>query len=106
MGLFLHAVTSVSDPPRPRVSSLAVAALIAALLGFLTAIGFFAGIVLGHIAIVRIYLLGRAGTAVRGRRLAITALWVSYLAVLIAAVAFIAMLVAAYAALPSPPTLF
>lgn len=106
MGLFQHEITSISDVPRPRVSRTATFALISASVGVLTAVGLLFAIPLGHIALVRIYLQREAGVEVRGRRLAIAALWVSYSMLVIGVGAFLVMLVAAYAALPSPPSLF
>ncbi|WP_311245309.1 MULTISPECIES: DUF4190 domain-containing protein [unclassified Microbacterium] len=106
MGLFQHEITSISDAPRPRVSRTAVVALISAACGFLTAIGFVIAIVLGHLALIRMYFQRSNGTPKRGRRLAIAALWISYTALTIAAAALLTILLIAYAELPAPPSIF
>ena len=95
--LFLDSSTPVRRPP---VSGLAVASLIIAATGFVNIIGFFIGPVLAFVALYRL-----RGTQVRGRRLAIAALWISYAALAVAVLAiltFVAHLVVAYAQLPSP----
>lgn len=76
------------SPTRPKISPLAVAAAVAAVLGFLTAAGFFTGVVLGHIALVRIK---RSNGRLRGRRLAWAALIISWTPIVLVAVVFVAM---------------
>lgn len=102
MGLFLHEMTEISAPERPRVSMIAAVSLMVAVSGFVNIIGFVVAPVLAHVALARLA-LGRArGETTRGRGLAIAALWVSYLVLLTGALALFALLVAAYAALPTP----
>jgi hypothetical protein len=73
---------------RPATSRLAVAAAVCATLGFLNAAGFFAGIVLGHMALVRIK---RSNGRLRGRRLALAAVIVSWTPIVLVAVVFVLM---------------
>lgn len=94
MGLFLDENTAV---PRPTVDAIAVTSLIVAATGFVNIVGFLAGPVLAHIALVRIR---RAGT--RGRRLAIGTLWLSYGVLGIGVVSLMVVLVTAYGNLPRP----
>lgn len=102
MGLFLHETTEISAPERPRVSMLAAVSLMVAVSGFVNIIGFVIAPVLAHVALVRLA-LGRAREEkVRGRGLAIAALWVSYSVLIVGALALLTILVAAYAALPTP----
>jgi hypothetical protein len=103
MGLFLHETTMISAPAKPRVSVWAVLALIFAVTGFVTVIGFLAGPVAGHVALIRIRLDRRRGVTTRGRWMAIAALWISYGALIVGIGTLAVILVAAYAALPSPP---
>jgi hypothetical protein len=94
MGLFLDEIATTKRPP---VSALAVISLIVAATGFINVVGFFAGPVLAHIALVKI-----RKTHERGRRLAIATLWISYCTIIVAVVTLLVILIAAYAALPSP----
>jgi hypothetical protein len=94
MGLFLDDIPTIQRPP---VSVLAVLSLAIAVTGFLNIVGFLIGPVLAHIALIRLH-----GTNVRGRRLAIATLWISYGTLIVAVVALLVILVSAYAALPSP----
>jgi hypothetical protein len=100
MGLFLHETTTVS---RSRLSALATVSLIIAATGFLNIIGFLIGPVLAHIALLRLRAARRRGVPMRGRWMAIAALWVSYVTLAAGVVALTVMLVAAYAELPAPP---
>ncbi|MEO3931356.1 DUF4190 domain-containing protein [Micrococcaceae bacterium Sec7.4] len=77
-----------AGPARAKISPLAVAAAVCAVLGFLTTGGFLAGVVLGHLALVRIK---RSNGRLRGRRLAWTALVVSWIPIVITTVVFVAM---------------
>jgi hypothetical protein len=97
MGLFMNSATPANRPP---VSALAVVSLIVAATGFINIVGFLVGPVLAIVALVRL-----RGTAVRGRRLAFSALWLSLGVMATAAVALAVILVVAYAQLPSPPHL-
>lgn len=105
MALFLHETTSISAaPPRPRVSALAVWSLVIAISGLVTVFGFPIGAVLGTIALMRFRLMRDHGnTTLRGRGLAMAAVWLSLVALLIGFVSVAALLVIAYAQLPSPP---
>jgi hypothetical protein len=103
MGLFLHEVTPISAPPRPRVSRLAIWALIIAATGFLNVVGFIVGPALGIAALMRLRLTRDAGVDLRGRRLAFAAIWLSVGAVAVGLAAICAMLLVAYAQLPAPP---
>lgn len=96
MGLFQNAAPRT--PAQPPLSGLAVTSLVAAITGFLNVIGFFAGPILAHAALIRLRQF-----PLRGRRLAIAALWISYVPLLVGAITLIVILLAAYAALPSPP---
>lgn len=75
---------------RARISPLAAAAAVCAVLGFLTAGGFFAGVILGHLALVRIK---RSRGSLRGRRLAWAALTISWIPIVMTAVVFVAMFI-------------
>jgi hypothetical protein len=75
-------------PARPKVSPLAVAAAVCAVLGFLNAAGFFAGVVFGHLALGR---LKRSNGRLRGRRLALAAVFVSWTPIVLVAVVFVLM---------------
>lgn len=94
MGLFLDDVPTIQRPP---MSVLAVLSLAIAVTGFVNIVGFLIGPVLAHIALILLH-----GTKLRGRRLAIAALWISYGALIVGAVALLVILVSAYAALPAP----
>lgn len=87
---------------RPRISALAVLALVSASTGPLNIIGFLAGIVLAHAALLRLRAQRRRGEPHRGRRLAVAALWVGYGGIAVGVVALLLVLIAAYMALPSP----
>lgn len=65
-------------PGQTRINSLAIVAAVCAALGFLTAVGFIAGIVFGHMALSRIK---RSEGRESGRLLARTALVVSWIPV-------------------------
>jgi len=103
MSLFLHEITEISEPKPPRFSALAIVSLVIAVTGFLNIVGFVAGIVLGHAALIRFRLLRHRGMTMRGRWMAITALWVSYVALIVGALALLLLLVSAYMALQEPP---
>jgi hypothetical protein len=73
---------------RPKISPVAAAAAVCAVLGFLNAAGFFAGVVLGHLALGRIK---RSHGSLRGRRLALAAVFVSWTPIILVAAVFVAM---------------
>jgi len=79
----------IHEPPAVaedgRISPLAIAAAVCALLGFLNAAGFAAAIVLGHAARITIR---RSGGRYRGRRLAGAALLVAWTPVVAVALTF------------------
>lgn len=77
-----------ASPVQPRFSPVAVAAAVCAVLGFLNTAGFFAGVVLGHVAWGQIR---RSEGGLRGRRLALAALLVSWAPIVLVAVVFVLM---------------
>lgn len=99
MGIFLDETTTTKRPP---LSALAVVSLVVAVTGYLNILGFIVGPVLAHIALVRLHIAKQHGMNVRGRRLAIAALWVSYGTLAVAFVTLIVVVIGAYAALPTP----
>lgn len=102
MALFIHETTSITAPDRPRMSMLAVLALVIAASGFVTLIGFLVAPAVAIVALVRLA-RGRArGENTRGRGLAIAALWISLLVLIVGSVALLTILAVAYASLPTP----
>ncbi|ROR76035.1 hypothetical protein SAMN06295974_3818 [Plantibacter flavus] len=95
MGLFIDAGERV--PRRAPMSGLAITALVFAATGFITVIGFFIAPALAHVALLRL-----RNRDLGGRRLAIAALWISYISLTTGTLSLVIMLIAAYAALPAP----
>lgn len=102
MSLFLHERTEITAPARPPMSLLAVISFLVSVAGFITVIGFIVGPVLAHIALLRLRTGRSCGLTVRGRGLAIAALWISYVSLIVGILALLVLLITAYAALPSP----
>jgi hypothetical protein len=75
----------VNTSPRPKINTQAVVAAVCATLGFVTAVGFFGGIIFGHIALSRIK---RSNGHESGRRLALAAVVVSWIPIILVALVF------------------
>ncbi|MGY4541156.1 hypothetical protein ACVWY0_001065 [Arthrobacter sp. UYNi723] len=74
-----------STRTQPKINSMAMGAAVSAALGFVTAVGFFGGVIFGHIALSRIkHSDGRES----GRRLALAAVIISWIPILLTALVF------------------
>ena len=74
---------------QPKINSMAVIAAVSTALGFVTAVGFFAGAIFGHIALFQIK---RSAGRESGRQLALVAVIVSWIPIALVAVVFGLML--------------
>jgi hypothetical protein len=74
-----------SNRTQPKINSMAVVAAVCAALGFVTAVGFFGGIIFGHIALSRIK---RSNGLESGRRLALAAVIVSWIPIILVVLVF------------------
>lgn len=70
---------------QPKINTMAMVSAVSAALGFVTALGFFGGVIFGHIALSRIK---RSNGRESGRRLALAAVIISWIPILLTALVF------------------
>lgn len=70
---------------QPKINTMAVVAAVCAALGFVTAVGFFGGVIFGHISLSRIK---HSNGLESGRRLALAAVIVSWIPIILVVLVF------------------